>query len=63
LKERYYRSKEKLREECDWLRSVQQVLFARMIDLSVFKRWQLKNAVNIHLTKLIQEWDEDDAKS
>jgi len=63
LKERYYPLNEKLREECDWLRSVQQELIVRMADLSAFKRWQLKNAVDFYLTKLIQEWDEDDAKS
>ncbi len=63
LKERYNPLNEKLREECDWLRSVQKELIARMTGLSVFKRWQLQHAFDIHLTKLIQEWDEDDAKS
>ncbi len=63
LKERYSFQDEKMRVERDWLKSIQKELFARMPALSDFKRWQLQHAVDIHLTKRIQEWDVGDAKS
>ncbi len=63
LKERYDSPSEKLREEGDWLKGVHQELIDRMSTLSNFQRWQLKRAVDVHLTNLVLEWDKGDAES